>query len=114
MLYRIWNHNIYRAMRILIYSIAFWGFLLLPTSSIENQATFCVFRNLFGIRCLGCGMTRGVSSLFHLDFVHAFQYNPLVFFLFPALYAFCALDGAYIISNFIYQHWIKHRKQMTS
>lgn len=41
----------------------------------------CPFRFLFGLWCPGCGGTRMIKSLFHLDFYQAFRYNPLLFIL---------------------------------
>lgn len=34
-----------------------------------------------GIPCLGCGMTRACISMIQLDFISAFHYHPLCFFL---------------------------------
>lgn len=39
----------------------------------------CPFKNLFGIPCAGCGMTRAFIALIQLDFKSAFNYHPLVF-----------------------------------
>ena len=41
----------------------------------------CVFRRFLGLYCPGCGMTRAIISVIHLDFLSAFYYNPLVFSL---------------------------------
>lgn len=46
----------------------------------------CVFHELTGFYCPGCGITRVSLSLLRLDWVQAFRYNPLVFILLP-LYA---------------------------
>ena len=43
----------------------------------------CVFREITGLYCPGCGMTRLVISLLELDPVQAFRYNMLAFFLAP-------------------------------
>lgn len=42
----------------------------------------CFFRYFFGIYCAGCGTTRMVKSILHLEFYKAFRYNPLMFILF--------------------------------
>ena len=42
----------------------------------------CIYRELFNIYCAGCGFTRMVKSIIHLDFYQAFRYNPLCFILF--------------------------------
>lgn len=43
----------------------------------------CVFHELTGFYCPGCGITRVTLSLLRLDFVKAFSYNPLLFVLLP-------------------------------
>ncbi|RIX51456.1 DUF2752 domain-containing protein [Paenibacillus nanensis] len=46
----------------------------------------CVFHEVTGLYCPGCGMTRAALALLELDFGQAFRYNLLIFFLVP-LYA---------------------------
>lgn len=41
----------------------------------------CLLKLVIGYPCPGCGMTRATISLLQFDFVRAFAYNPLVFFL---------------------------------
>ncbi len=55
----------------------------------------CVFLEITGIPCLGCGMTRAVLSIVRLDFVQAFKDNVVIFFM-PYI-------GMYILFDF------KHR-----
>jgi hypothetical protein len=52
----------------------------------------CIFHELTGWYCPGCGITRAILSLLSLDFVQAFRYNSLIFALIP-LYA------AYLIAK---------------
>ena len=54
----------------------------------------CLFKQLFGVSCPACGMTRAYISLLRLDIASAFHYNP-AFLTFPvavALGALAALD----------------------
>ena len=39
----------------------------------------CPFKLIFGIDCPGCGMTRALISVLHLDFIAAFSYHQLFF-----------------------------------
>ena len=41
----------------------------------------CIFHELTGLYCPGCGITRMFFSIIRLDFYQAFRYNPLVFIL---------------------------------
>ncbi|QMV42022.1 DUF2752 domain-containing protein [Cohnella cholangitidis] len=43
----------------------------------------CVFHELTGLYCPGCGITRAALSLLRLDFTQAYRYNALVFGLAP-------------------------------
>lgn len=43
----------------------------------------CVFHDLTGFYCPGCGITRSALSLLTLDFYQAFRYNPLAFIILP-------------------------------
>jgi|SRR6266487_6308207 len=61
------------------------AFVLIPTSWFESRPSVCLIRNLFGINCLGCGMTRAISCVCHGNFKKAFHYNKLVVIVFPIL-----------------------------
>lgn len=39
----------------------------------------CIFHELTGLKCPGCGITRMFVSLFKLNIITAFYYNPLCF-----------------------------------
>ena len=45
----------------------------------------CIILITTGYYCPGCGMTRAVNSLMHLEFYKAFRYNALIFIL-PVLF----------------------------
>jgi uncharacterized protein DUF2752 len=61
------------------------AFVWIPTSWFESRRSVCLIRNVFGIQCPGCGMTRAISCVFHGDFKSAFHYNRLVVIVFPLL-----------------------------
>lgn len=69
--------------RLIKISILFFETVLLYV--ILNINVGCFFRNIFGIRCPGCGLTRAFLSIFNLDFMSAFKYNiisiPLFIFI---------------------------------
>ena len=41
----------------------------------------CIFHELTGLYCPGCGITRMFFAIIELKFYDAFRYNPLVFIL---------------------------------
>jgi hypothetical protein len=45
----------------------------------------CLFHELTGLKCPGCGITRMILSLVRLDFASAFRYNPLLFITGPVI-----------------------------
>lgn len=45
----------------------------------------CVFNELTGLLCVGCGITRMCISIVRLDFYSAFGYNKAVFVTLPVL-----------------------------
>lgn len=44
----------------------------------------CLFREVTGLQCPGCGTSRMALALMRLDIPAAFGYNPVAFFSFPA------------------------------
>jgi hypothetical protein len=68
-----------------LYSLLPLAFVYIPTSWLEGGRSVCLIRNLFGIKCPGCGMIRAVSCVLHGNFKRAFHYNKLVVIVFPLL-----------------------------
>jgi hypothetical protein len=67
---------------------------IIPTGILEKGPVLCVWRNLFGIHCPTCGMTRAFSSLLHGKLVSAFEYNKLVVVVFPIYCAILCREAA--------------------
>lgn len=61
-------------------------FYFWPSDEIYNGHSVCLFRNLLGIECYGCGMVRSLYSAIHLNFADSFSYNPLVVIVAPLLF----------------------------
>src|SRR5258706_12113468 len=47
--------------------------------------TFCLFKNITGRDCYGCGVLRGISACLHLDFSAAYRLNHLNLLTIPLL-----------------------------
>ena len=61
--------------------------LVVPERWLESLPSICLWRRLFGVNCPGCGMTRAMSHLAHLDFEMAWRSNMFVFIVAPILAA---------------------------
>ena len=57
----------------------------IPVDWLNKQHSICLFKNLTGHECYGCGITRAVVSTVHLHFETAFHYNKLIIIVFPLL-----------------------------
>lgn len=63
------------------------------------SSTICVLKNVTGLPCPGCGLTRAYLSLFHGDISKAFRYHPL--FLLPAILLILLIYNKVRINKFI-------------
>ncbi|MDR2424068.1 MAG: DUF2752 domain-containing protein, partial [Prevotellaceae bacterium] len=57
----------------------------IPVDKMNEEHTICLFKNLTGHECWGCGITRATISAIQFDFTAAFQYNKLIVAVFPLL-----------------------------
>ena len=64
------------------------------------QGWGCPFRNLTGMPCPGCGMTRAWFALLRLNILAAFRYHPM-FWSVPVLMAYCFFDGRLFRKNWL-------------
>jgi hypothetical protein len=75
------------AGRLFLLRSSFLLLAALPIELIARGQGLCFFKNIFGVECLGCGMTRAMSSLLYAEMAAALAYNkPMM--VFPLL---CAL-----------------------
>lgn len=51
--------------------------------SPEDYMIPCLSKKLLGFDCLGCGLQRSVSLLFHGEFIEAFKMYPAIYTLIP-------------------------------
>jgi hypothetical protein len=64
----------FSVFRLVAYVICFSIAYCIPLEYIEGRS-FCIFYNLFGITCLGCGTTRAAFNLIHSNFIRALEFN---------------------------------------
>lgn len=58
---------------------------LITITGLKSMPTLCLFKNLTGRECWGCGMTRAVVSGFKLSFKEAYSFNKRVVIVLPML-----------------------------
>lgn len=63
-------------------------------SPTEHTFLPCLFHLATGLHCPGCGATRCVHALLHLDFAQALAYNPLFVIALP-LFVYSGFCTAY-------------------
>ena len=54
----------------------------------------CVFYELTGLKCPGCGITRMIASIVKLNFAAAFGYNPFLFITGPFILTYLVISEA--------------------
>lgn len=59
--------------------------LVLPADFFDTGRAVCLSVVLFGKTCYGCGITRAVHHLIHLEFLEAYNFNKLVVLVFPLI-----------------------------
>ncbi len=62
---------------------AFITLLILPANYFDTGRASCMSVILFDMECYGCGMTRAIQHLLHLDFQKAYEFNKLSFIVLP-------------------------------
>ncbi len=59
--------------------------IILPADFFDDGQSLCLSVLLFDTTCYGCGITRAIQHLIHLDIAEASHYNKMSFVVFPIL-----------------------------
>lgn len=60
--------------------------ILLPVEWINGSGMpVCIWWHITGHPCWGCGLTRAMVSVMHLDFTEAWEFNRLAVLVFPIM-----------------------------
>lgn len=74
--------------------LAISGIFLLLVAFLFNYK--CIFKSIFHIDCISCGLTRGFKSILNLNFIEATRYNILSIPLFILVIVYYIL---YLFNN---------------
>lgn len=77
--------NIQRAWLIFLLLTPFILWILPSDFFDKSTVTVCPSKLFFDVECLGCGMTRAVMHMHHLEIEDAIYFNYGVVVIFPAL-----------------------------
>lgn len=81
-----------RVVRLSGVTAVFSALAAIPTAVVEAAPRLCLVNHVFGVECLGCGMTRALSALLHGDVPGAVARNRLVLVAFAALVTLLVAD----------------------
>jgi hypothetical protein len=73
--------------------------LILPANFFDTGKSICLFTNLSGYTCPGCGLTRGIMHLIHFDLETAYAYNMLSFIILPIMLIWWIFKTKYYIKK---------------
>ena len=79
---------IIRILNYVEYIILFGPFILpfISLDWLQSGDTICIYKNLTGHECFGCGTTRSLVAISQLEFSKAFAFNRLVVIILPLLF----------------------------
>ncbi len=62
--------------------------IILPANFFDSGQSICLSIIVLDRECYACGMTRAIQHLIHFDFISAYSFNKLSFFVLPLLIYF--------------------------
>lgn len=69
-----WLEDNLKIIFLLLLPVLIWN---IDYHSTNDHFTLCLFKNITGRSCYGCGVVRGLSAALHLNFRRALQLNQL-------------------------------------
>jgi hypothetical protein len=69
---------------ILVLGMGIW-LASVDLATTQKGYTICIYKNITGHNCPGCGTTRAIAAILQGKFAQAFSYNKLIIITFPLL-----------------------------
>ena len=89
----LWRYALSKPSLLLLLSYEMVAMLLYAITDGEIDVCIpCLWTTIFGVHCPGCGLTTASIDLLKLDFAGAWEANPLVFAVLPAIVFFAVSD----------------------
>ena len=76
------KNRILKSILVLFLLLIFYN---IPKQYLGETFPLCLYKIAFDHECLGCGTTRAVWSILHLNINDALEYNKLIVLIFPLL-----------------------------
>jgi len=76
------KNRIAKSILVLILLLIFYN---IPKQYLGDTYPLCLYKIVSGHECFGCGTTRAVWSILHLNIKAALEYNKLIVLIFPLL-----------------------------
>jgi len=76
-------------------------FLILPSDQFDQGIVICPSKYFLNLNCPGCGLTRAIMHLMHFEFISAWTFNKLSFFIFPIL----IMIYFHVIGRYFNKNW---------
>ena len=73
---------------------------LIPLSYVEGRS-FCIFYNLFEVKCFGCGFSRAFFNMTRFNIAEAISYNKMILVLGPFTVIMLISEIKYLICSLI-------------
>lgn len=89
MLKKIYNNRLYtyiESIMIIVGAISFFTLIAFVNPITHHYLPGCIYYELTGIQCAGCGLTRAAHYMLSGDFLLALQYNFTVFYIVPGIF----------------------------
>ncbi len=80
---KIYSNKSKNIILLFAYIILPYLLYIIPLDWLNKQHTICLIKNIFGVECFGCGITRAIISVVQLDFIRAIEYNKMVIIVLP-------------------------------
>ena len=80
---KIKSNNSKNFILLLVYILLPIILFFIPLEWLNKQHSICLIKNIFGVECYGCGITRAIILGVQLDFNKAIEYNKMVIIVLP-------------------------------